>query len=73
MTADQEQLARRCRALATQMDEQVIGLRQKGAPVVPPEDAIALLRAIAPLAQATTRYCLAMLDSLTTTPVLSVP
>lgn len=72
VTGEQEQAAKRCRVLATQLDEQVIAMRQRGGPVTSPQDAQELLRAAAPLVQAITRYQLAMLDILTTTPLGSV-
>jgi len=70
-TSEQVQVAQRCRKLATQVDELVLALRQKGAPLTARDDAIGQLQAMAPLEQALIRYRLKMLESLEI-PFLSV-
>lgn len=59
-----DQIATRSRRLSTQVDEVVIGMRQRGAPEVSPEEAGLALRSVAPLLQALIRYQLAMLSVL---------
>lgn len=64
MSTEQEQIAVRCRKLATQVDEYVIALRQRGAHGPTKDEALEQLRAMSPLTQALVRYQLALLEYL---------
>jgi hypothetical protein len=66
MDAELVQVAARSRKLATQVDNLVIEMRQRGARQPGPEDAAAALTSVAPLLQALIRYQLAMLEALLT-------